>query len=103
MFEDVSGFGAWHRRWCALKGHHLSYWKYPDDETTKVNMGPKSYRAMMKMSRQHDFHDYDSLSELCVEEILFFSSSQTKCLSVVQVRDVILSVLYSFGALEAIV
>ncbi|KAJ8956078.1 hypothetical protein NQ318_016530 [Aromia moschata] len=32
MFEDVSGFGAWHRRWCLLKGHALSYWKYPDDE-----------------------------------------------------------------------
>ncbi|CAH1118405.1 unnamed protein product [Phaedon cochleariae] len=32
MFEDVSGFGAWHRRWCLLKGHTLSYWKYPDDE-----------------------------------------------------------------------
>ncbi|XP_076255761.1 anillin, actin binding protein isoform X2 [Rhynchophorus ferrugineus] len=32
MFEDISGFGAWHRRWCLLKGHELSYWKYPDDE-----------------------------------------------------------------------
>ncbi|KAJ8973922.1 hypothetical protein NQ317_001128 [Molorchus minor] len=32
MFEDVSGFGAWHRRWCLLKGHTLSFWKYPDDE-----------------------------------------------------------------------
>lgn len=32
MFEDVSGFGAWHRRWCRLHGSILSYWKYPDDE-----------------------------------------------------------------------
>ncbi|VEN58116.1 unnamed protein product [Callosobruchus maculatus] len=32
MFDDVSGFGAWHRRWCLLKGHLVSYWKYPDDE-----------------------------------------------------------------------
>ncbi|XP_050299798.1 anillin-like isoform X2 [Anthonomus grandis grandis] len=32
MFEDISGFGAWHRRWCLLKGHTLSYWKYPEDE-----------------------------------------------------------------------
>lgn len=31
MFEDVSGFGAWHRRWCHLYGTTLSYWKYPDD------------------------------------------------------------------------
>ncbi|XP_019754287.2 anillin isoform X2 [Dendroctonus ponderosae] len=32
MFEDISGFGAWHRRWCLLKGNTFSYWKYPDDE-----------------------------------------------------------------------
>ncbi|CAH1132178.1 unnamed protein product [Ceutorhynchus assimilis] len=32
MFEDVSGFGAWHRRWCLLKGDSMSYWKYPEDE-----------------------------------------------------------------------
>lgn len=37
MFDDVSGFGAWHRRWCLLKGHTLSYWKYPDDEKKMVN------------------------------------------------------------------
>ncbi|XP_054275787.1 anillin-like isoform X3 [Macrosteles quadrilineatus] len=36
MFEDVSGFGAWHRRWCLLKGDKLSYWKYPDDERKKI-------------------------------------------------------------------
>ncbi|KAK4885871.1 hypothetical protein RN001_002142 [Aquatica leii] len=36
MFEDVSGFGAWHRRWCLLKNHCLSYWKYPDDEKKKA-------------------------------------------------------------------
>lgn len=32
MFEDISGFGAWHRRWCRLNGTVFSYWKYPDDE-----------------------------------------------------------------------
>lgn len=36
MYEDVSGFGAWHRRWCLLKSQGLSYWKYPDDEKKKV-------------------------------------------------------------------
>jgi actin-binding protein anillin len=36
MFEDVSGFGAWHRRWCLLESAVLSYWKYPDDEKKKV-------------------------------------------------------------------
>ncbi|CAG9861041.1 unnamed protein product [Phyllotreta striolata] len=39
MFEDVSGFGAWHRRWCLLKGHTICYWKYPEDEkkTAPIN------------------------------------------------------------------
>nr|CAD7443562.1 unnamed protein product [Timema bartmani] len=39
MFQDVGGFGAWHRRWCLLKGAYLSYWKYPDDEKKKEPMG----------------------------------------------------------------
>ncbi|XP_060652366.1 LOW QUALITY PROTEIN: anillin [Drosophila nasuta] len=39
MFEDISGFGAWHRRWCYLNGSALNYWKYPDDEKKKAPMG----------------------------------------------------------------
>ncbi|XP_018418442.1 PREDICTED: actin-binding protein anillin [Nanorana parkeri] len=39
MFEDVSGFGAWHRRWCVLSGYCISYWTYPDDEKRKHPMG----------------------------------------------------------------
>lgn len=39
MFEDVSGFGAWHRRWCVLSGYCISYWTYPDDERRKRPMG----------------------------------------------------------------
>ncbi|XP_077915587.1 anillin isoform X2 [Halichoerus grypus] len=35
IFEDVSGFGAWHRRWCVLSGNCISYWTYPDDEKRK--------------------------------------------------------------------
>uniref|UniRef100_A0A3Q4HTC8 Anillin n=1 Tax=Neolamprologus brichardi TaxID=32507 RepID=A0A3Q4HTC8_NEOBR len=38
MFEDVSGFGAWHRRWCVLSGYCISYWTYPDDEKRKVTI-----------------------------------------------------------------
>ncbi|XP_058475110.1 anillin isoform X2 [Solea solea] len=39
MFEDVSGFGAWHRRWCVLSGYCVSYWTYPDDEKRKTPIG----------------------------------------------------------------
>uniref|UniRef100_A0A8C7FLJ9 Anillin n=1 Tax=Oncorhynchus kisutch TaxID=8019 RepID=A0A8C7FLJ9_ONCKI len=39
MFEDVSGFGAWHRRWCLLSGYSISYWTYPDDEKRKKPIG----------------------------------------------------------------
>lgn len=39
MFEEISGFGAWHRRWCRLNGHMLNYWKYPDDEKKRAPIG----------------------------------------------------------------
>ncbi|XP_066095781.1 anillin isoform X1 [Saccopteryx bilineata] len=39
IFEDVSGFGAWHRRWCILSGNCISYWTYPDDEKRKTPIG----------------------------------------------------------------
>lgn len=39
IFDDVSGLGAWHRRWCYLNGNILSYWKYPDDERTQAPIG----------------------------------------------------------------
>lgn len=39
MFEEVGGFGAWHRRWCVLAENKLSYWRYPEDETTKEPVG----------------------------------------------------------------
>ncbi|XP_077310177.1 anillin-like isoform X2 [Lithobates pipiens] len=35
IFDDVSGLGAWHRRWCVLSGNILSFWAYPDQETSK--------------------------------------------------------------------
>jgi actin-binding protein anillin len=44
MFEDVSGFGAWHRRWFVLNTTHLTYWKYPDDEKRKDPMGEVDLR-----------------------------------------------------------
>lgn len=39
MFEDVSGYGSWDRRWCMLSNSTLSYWKYPEDEYKKSPLG----------------------------------------------------------------
>ncbi|XP_078524961.1 uncharacterized protein LOC144798063 [Lissotriton helveticus] len=39
MFYDVSGFGAWHRRWCVLSRNYLSYWAYPEQEKTMDPLG----------------------------------------------------------------
>lgn len=36
-FDDVSGLGAWHRRWFRLHPPRLAYWKYPDDVHKKVS------------------------------------------------------------------
>lgn len=50
MFEDVSGFGAWHRRWCLLKGDTLSYWKYPDDERKKTPIGSLDLQGIITIN-----------------------------------------------------
>lgn len=38
MFNDVSGYGAWHRRWFRLRNGILSFWKYPEhaEDDSKV-------------------------------------------------------------------
>ncbi|XP_047035227.1 anillin isoform X3 [Helicoverpa zea] len=38
-FDDVSGLGAWHRRWFRLQPPRLAYWKYPDDVHRKMPIG----------------------------------------------------------------
>ncbi|XP_038218578.1 anillin isoform X5 [Zerene cesonia] len=38
-FDDVSGLGAWHRRWFRLRAPRLAYWKYPDDVHKKMPIG----------------------------------------------------------------
>ena len=39
MFEDVSGYGSWDRRWFMLSNNSLSFWKYPEDEYRKSPLG----------------------------------------------------------------
>lgn len=80
MFEDISGFGAWHRRWCRLHGNVLSYWKYPDDERKppigsldlsaceqqKITTAPRDVCArlntfLLELKRPRNDDDEDSL------------------------------------------
>lgn len=80
MFEDISGFGAWHRRWCRLHGNVLSYWKYPDDERKppigsldlsaceqqKITTAPRDVCArlntfLLELKRPRHADDHDSL------------------------------------------
>lgn len=82
MYEDVSGFGAWHRRWCRLTGHVINYWLYPADEKQKAPMGtidlqtcntqkvataPRDMCArtntlMLEFKRSYQEGDYESLT-----------------------------------------
>lgn len=83
MFEDVSGFGAWHRRWCHLHGNILNYWMYPDDEQktpigsidllaskqTKVCVAPRDICArlntiMVELRNPNSEHVSESLTVL---------------------------------------
>lgn len=80
MFDDISGFGAWHRRWCRLRGNTLSYWKYPDDENEppigsidlalckqqRITTAPRDVCARMntilvELRRPHNIQDQESL------------------------------------------
>ncbi|KAF6200980.1 hypothetical protein GE061_005427 [Apolygus lucorum] len=37
QFEEVSGFGAWKRKWALLKGSTITFWLYPEhEETNKI-------------------------------------------------------------------
>lgn len=43
MFDDVSGFGAWHRRWFVLEGNTLYFWTYPENEKVQGKIQPHNY------------------------------------------------------------
>ncbi|XP_050929587.1 LOW QUALITY PROTEIN: anillin [Lates calcarifer] len=39
MFELISGYGVWHRRYFVLEGCSMSYWNHPNDKETKEAEG----------------------------------------------------------------
>ncbi|XP_014485813.1 PREDICTED: actin-binding protein anillin-like isoform X2 [Dinoponera quadriceps] len=39
VFEDISGLGAWDRRWCLLRDAKLFFWLHPEDEHKKSPIG----------------------------------------------------------------
>ncbi|CAL8072802.1 unnamed protein product [Orchesella dallaii] len=85
LFEDVSGFGAWVRRWCRLGPAVLEFWKYPEDEgrkpplgtlnlhecvTSKVRPAPRDVCArantlFLVTTRAHHPNDKDTLVTSC--------------------------------------
>lgn len=36
MFELISGYGVWHRRYFVLEGCNMYYWNHPNDKESKV-------------------------------------------------------------------
>ncbi|XP_026272727.1 anillin isoform X2 [Frankliniella occidentalis] len=101
MYEVVSGYGAWHRRWCLLKGEMLSYWKYPDHEKKEVPIGSIDLRScitenvglvtrdlcarlntfLLETSRPAKSTDEDSLDLVCkgnVTHVRHLLSADTK-------------------------
>ncbi|XP_069570357.1 anillin, actin binding protein 2 [Brachyistius frenatus] len=42
MFELISGYGVWHRRYFVLEGCNLFYWNHPNDKETKEAEGSVS-------------------------------------------------------------
>ncbi|KAG7231044.1 hypothetical protein INR49_025074 [Caranx melampygus] len=39
MFELISGYGVWHRRYFVLEGCNMCYWNHPNDKETKEAEG----------------------------------------------------------------
>lgn len=51
MFELISGYGVWHRRYFVLEGCNMCYWNHPNDKETKVSKEPGSCVQMQTSCR----------------------------------------------------
>ncbi|XP_026168004.1 anillin, actin binding protein 2 isoform X4 [Mastacembelus armatus] len=50
MFELISGYGVWHRRYFVLKGCDMYYWNHPNDIETKEAEGSISLTSSPRQS-----------------------------------------------------
>eukprot|EP00794_Sanderia_malayensis_P018604 gene18604-20475_t len=39
LLEEVGEYTAWNRRWCVMQGDAISFWRFPDEETSKPPVG----------------------------------------------------------------
>lgn len=46
MFELLSGYGVWHRRYFVLEGCTLHYWNHPNDREAKVETNQPGVRLV---------------------------------------------------------
>nr|XP_046251349.1 anillin isoform X13 [Scatophagus argus] len=50
MFELISGYGVWHRRYFVLEGCNMYYWNHPNDKETKEAEGSISLSSSPSQS-----------------------------------------------------
>ncbi|XP_041795186.1 anillin isoform X2 [Chelmon rostratus] len=50
MFELISGYGVWHRRYFVLEGCNMYYWNHPNDKETKEAEGSISLSSSHRQS-----------------------------------------------------
>ncbi|KAK6616848.1 hypothetical protein RUM43_014989 [Polyplax serrata] len=87
MFDDISGFGAWHRRWCLLSHHIISFWKYPDDEQKKVPIGTIDLRSVITENVNVVPHDVCARLNTFLLETTRSKLSEDKNSLVIKVHD----------------
>lgn len=55
MFELISGYGVWHRRYFVLEGYSMYYWNHPNDKETKVPVQTRRQTESVTPACQSEF------------------------------------------------
>lgn len=45
LYQEVQNIASWTRFWCVLNDGNLRFWKYPEDEASKVGINSLVYNA----------------------------------------------------------